>query len=98
MNQYFCHPLLRRPARVVEEARLESVYTPKGYRGFESLGLRKQNILQSEGVLFYGKKLIMLLFLRQINRAVFLPVGVVFYKPGNPQAAAEAHQPGLQQQ
>ncbi len=49
MNQYFCHPLLRRPARVVEEARLESVYTPKGYRGFESLGLRKQNILQSGG-------------------------------------------------
>ncbi len=25
---------------MVEEARLESVYTPKGYRGFESLGLR----------------------------------------------------------
>lgn len=33
----------RRPrsgARVVEEARLESVYTPKGYRGFESPSLR----------------------------------------------------------
>ncbi|MCI7034093.1 MAG: hypothetical protein MR963_00900, partial [Bacteroidales bacterium] len=28
-------------ARVVEEARLESVYTPKGYQGFESLSLRK---------------------------------------------------------
>jgi hypothetical protein len=27
---------------VVEGARLESVYTPKGYRGFESLSLRKQ--------------------------------------------------------
>ncbi len=31
----------RRGARVAEEARLESVYTPKGYRGFESLSLRK---------------------------------------------------------
>ena len=29
-----------RDARVVEEARLESVYTPKGYRGFESRFLR----------------------------------------------------------
>ena len=29
-----------RDARVVEEARLESVYTPKAYRGFESLSLR----------------------------------------------------------
>lgn len=29
-----------RGARVVEEARLESVYTPKGYRGFESRSLR----------------------------------------------------------
>ncbi len=27
---------LRRGARVVEEARLESVYTPKGYHEFES--------------------------------------------------------------
>ena len=30
----------RRDARVVEEARLESVYTPKAYRGFESPSLR----------------------------------------------------------
>ena len=30
----------RKDARVVEEARLESVYTSKGYRGFESLSLR----------------------------------------------------------
>ncbi len=28
---------------MVEEARLESVYTPKGYRGFESPSLRKQS-------------------------------------------------------
>ena len=33
---------LRRDARVVEEARLESVYTPKAYRGFESPSLRKE--------------------------------------------------------
>ncbi len=31
----------RRDARAVEEARLESAYTPKGYRGFESRSLRK---------------------------------------------------------
>ena len=31
----------RRDARVVEEARLESVYTPKGYPGFESPSLRR---------------------------------------------------------
>ena len=31
----------RRGARVVEEARLESVYTSKGYREFESHLLRK---------------------------------------------------------
>ena len=30
-----------RVVRAVEGARLESVYTPKGYRGFESLTLRK---------------------------------------------------------
>ena len=34
---------LGRDARVVEEARLESVYTPKGYRGFESLSLRRND-------------------------------------------------------
>ena len=33
-----------RDARVVEEARLESVYTPKGYRGFESPSLREELI------------------------------------------------------
>ena len=31
----------RRDARVVEEARLESVYTPKAYPGFESPSLRR---------------------------------------------------------
>ncbi len=33
----------RSGARVAEEARLESVYTPKGYRGFESPSLRFLN-------------------------------------------------------
>ena len=28
---------------------------------------------------------------------VFLPVGVIFHKPGNPQAPAQSHQPGLQE-
>ncbi len=31
---------MRRDARVAEEARLESVYTSKAYRGFESPSLR----------------------------------------------------------
>ena len=33
---------MRRGARVVEEARLESVYTPKAYHGFESRSLRSE--------------------------------------------------------
>ena len=37
------HPVIRRDARVAEEARLESVYTPKGYRGFESPSLRNKH-------------------------------------------------------
>ena len=36
----------RKDARVVEEARLESVYTPKGYRGFESPSFRKKGVSQ----------------------------------------------------
>ena len=46
-SHFFCnlHPISKdevywRDARVVEEARLESVYTPKGYPGFESPSLR----------------------------------------------------------
>ena len=35
--------IIRRSAGVVELARLESVYTSKGYQGFESLLLRKWN-------------------------------------------------------
>ena len=38
------HPK-RRDARVAEEARLESVCTPKGYREFESRSLRKKPVL-----------------------------------------------------
>lgn len=33
-----------RGARVVEEARLESLYTPKAYRGFESPSLRRSEV------------------------------------------------------
>ena len=36
-----------RDARVVEEARLESVYTPKVYRGFESRFLRSNSVLEN---------------------------------------------------
>ena len=39
---YLCTPLKTwRGVRVVEGARLESVYRPKAYRGFESLSLRQ---------------------------------------------------------
>ncbi|MFM2155303.1 MAG: hypothetical protein RL516_52 [Bacteroidota bacterium] len=44
-NSYFCDSLRRR-VRVVEGARLESVYTPKGYREFESRRLRQISISQ----------------------------------------------------
>ena len=37
-------PIARKDARVVEEARLESVYTPKGYREFESRSLRNNTL------------------------------------------------------
>ena len=39
-SDVFLPPVKRRLVRVVEGARLESVYTSKGYRGFESLSLR----------------------------------------------------------
>ena len=54
---------MRRGARVVEEARLESVYTPKAYHGFESRSLRSEKkhtmkklfaILAVMGVLSFG--------------------------------------------
>ena len=38
----------RRGARVVEEARLESVYTPKAYHGFESRSLRKMVLIEKQ--------------------------------------------------
>ena len=38
---YLCTQVLRKGARVVEEARLESVYTSKAYHGFESRPFRK---------------------------------------------------------
>ncbi len=38
------HPIWK-GARVVEEARLESVYTPKGYQGFESPSFRGSVII-----------------------------------------------------
>jgi hypothetical protein len=34
-------PVKRRLVRVVEGVRLEGMYTSKGYRGFESLSLRR---------------------------------------------------------
>ena len=45
----------RRGVRVVEGARLESVYTPKAYRGFESLSLR--HILGAEVFTNHGQSI-----------------------------------------
>ena len=41
---------------MVEEARLESVYTPKGYRGFESRFLRNDVMLETSHRLVVIKK------------------------------------------
>ena len=43
-GQIFFTSWIRSGARVAEEARLESVYTPKAYRGFESPSLRKEHV------------------------------------------------------
>ena len=47
--------LNRRGVRVVEGARLESVYTPKGYRGFESPSLRKSKMPGKAGYFILKK-------------------------------------------
>ena len=46
-------PDLRKDARVVEEARLESVYTPKAYRGFESPSFRKKKDFEKTLKVFF---------------------------------------------
>jgi hypothetical protein len=42
---------VRRRGRVVEGARLESEYTAKPYRGFESLRLRQKNLTHMSAIL-----------------------------------------------
>ena len=82
---YFCAPK-RRGARVVEEARLESVYTPKGYPGFESPSLRWKELQNEENpcklilyrdflFLVHGKNKHIKAFFRLSS---FL-VGIIFY-------------------
>ena len=59
------HPeIRRRGARVVEEARLESVYTPKGYHEFESRSLRSlfHEILSDKGMCWNGNTFPFFLF------------------------------------
>ena len=66
---YFCAPK-RRGARVVEEARLESVYTPKGYPGFESPSLRNKGCKSSNYeiyTLFYTQKLKRVVSLKSVR-------------------------------
>ncbi len=58
---------MRRGGRVVEGARLESVYMPKAYQGFESLSLRhivifprpllSKKSLIAKGILFFHPSL-----------------------------------------
>ena len=49
----FANAKTRSDARVAEEARLESVYTPKAYREFESRSLRKNSVLHNSALFFY---------------------------------------------
>ena len=42
---------------MAEEARLESVYTPKAYREFESRSLRKNSALHNSALFFYSRTL-----------------------------------------
>ena len=44
---------VRKDARVVEEARLESVYTSKAYRGFESPSFRRDLKLYNFKIINY---------------------------------------------
>ena len=53
LNPYICISK-QRGVRAVEGARLESVYTPKAYRGFESLPLcKKQKSVMVNGALLF---------------------------------------------
>ena len=56
---------------MAEGARLESVYTPKAYRGFESLSLRKKKIQYRKDLrfnyLFYLISLYIVIIQRQNN-------------------------------
>ena len=45
-NYFYICLRIRRDAGVAELARLESVYTPKGYPGFESPSLRVDDTLK----------------------------------------------------
>ena len=67
---YFCAPK-RRGARVVEEARLESVYTPKGYPGFESPSLRWKELQNEERRCVVMHDAPSFLFITDINRFIF---------------------------
>ena len=44
-NYFYICLRIRRDAGVAELARLESVYTPKGYPGFESPSLRMDDLI-----------------------------------------------------
>ncbi len=67
-NHYLCTHK-RSDARVAEEARLESVYTPKAYPEFESRSLRKIKRWHSSNI-EGGRRFFVVTYIRHWNMAV----------------------------
>ena len=55
-GQCFGRTYYWRGGRAVEGARLESVYTSKGYRGFESRPLRNKKPLRKQGLFVFRSR------------------------------------------
>ena len=58
---------------MVEGARLESVYTSKGYRGFESLSLRLHLLIIHSAGFFMGYTILV-----QVNAKIVSTIAVIF--------------------
>ena len=83
---------------MVEGARLESVYTGNCIEGSNPSvsALNPICFTQSSGFIYQllpgpGFNL------SETSWLMFFPFRIIFYKPGYPEAAAESHQPGLQE-
>ena len=75
-----CESILWSDARVAEEARLESVYTPKAYREFESRSLRKREepILSFLYSVFYLGVILRIFYIKTMNN---LRLYLRYFKP-----------------